>query len=70
MPQADDLTRHHAHELASLLRAGETSAREILDTTISRIRATDRGLHAWVSLDDDRAADAADAADRRLHVLL
>ena len=60
------LTRLRAHEMASLLRAGETTARDILDATIARIRATDRGLHAWVSLDDDRAADAADAADRRL----
>jgi aspartyl-tRNA(Asn)/glutamyl-tRNA(Gln) amidotransferase subunit A len=61
-----DLTRLHAHELATVLRAGETTAREILEASLARIRATDRGLHAWVSLDDDRAADAADAADRRL----
>ncbi|HEY8199515.1 MAG TPA: amidase family protein, partial [Candidatus Limnocylindrales bacterium] len=66
MSDADTLTRLHAHEMASLLRAGETTAREILDASISRIRATDHGLHAWVSLDTDRAADAADAADRRL----
>ena len=62
----DDLARLHAHELAAALRAGQTTAREILDASLSRIRATDHGLHAWVSLDDDRAADAADAADRRL----
>jgi aspartyl-tRNA(Asn)/glutamyl-tRNA(Gln) amidotransferase subunit A len=63
---SDDLTRLHAHELATLLRAGETTAREILDASVARIRATDHGLHAWVMLDDDRAADAAEAADRRI----
>jgi len=62
----DELTSLRAHELATLLRAGGTSAREILDAAISRIRATDHGLHAWVSLDEERAAVAADAADRRL----
>jgi aspartyl-tRNA(Asn)/glutamyl-tRNA(Gln) amidotransferase subunit A len=65
MPDATELTRCTAHDLAVLLRAGETSAREVLEASLARIRATDHGLHAWVSLDHERAADAADAADRR-----
>ncbi|MGH2408695.1 MAG: Asp-tRNA(Asn)/Glu-tRNA(Gln) amidotransferase subunit GatA, partial [Candidatus Limnocylindrales bacterium] len=44
----------------------EVSARDLLAATLARIRATDRALNAWVSLDDDRAAEAAEAADRRI----
>ena len=61
-----DLTRLRAHEMAAALRAGDVSARELLEASLARIRATDRPLHAWASLDDDGARDAADAADGRL----
>ncbi len=60
-----DPTRLHAHELAALLRAGETNAREI---AIAHLDAADRGNHAlnaWLSIDRDRALAEADAADAR-----
>jgi aspartyl-tRNA(Asn)/glutamyl-tRNA(Gln) amidotransferase subunit A len=61
-----DLTRLRAHEMAAALRAGDVSARELLEASLARIRATDRPLHAWASLDDDGARDAAESADGRL----
>jgi aspartyl-tRNA(Asn)/glutamyl-tRNA(Gln) amidotransferase subunit A len=64
--RGDELTRLRAHEMAALLRRGEVSSRDLLDAALERIGATDRALHAWVSLDDQRARDAADAADRRI----
>ena len=61
-----DLTRLTAHELATRLRAGATSSREITAAHLAHARATDAGLHAWLTLDDDRALGEADAADARL----
>jgi len=49
----NDLTRLRAHEMAAALRAGDVSARELLEASLARIRATDRPLHAWASLDED-----------------
>jgi aspartyl-tRNA(Asn)/glutamyl-tRNA(Gln) amidotransferase subunit A len=62
----DDLTTLSARTLASLLRAGEASAREIAAAHVARARLTDRGLHAWLAIDDDRAMADAEAADERL----
>ncbi len=61
-----DLTRLTAHDLAARLRSGETTSREITAAHLERAHATDRGLHAWLTLDDDRALSEADAADARL----
>ncbi len=61
-----DLTRLAAHELAGLLRGGEMTSREITAAHLERAHATDRGLHAWLTLDDERAMDEAGAADARL----
>ena len=55
-----------AHELAGLLRAGESSSSEVTAAHLDRARTTDRGLHAWLTIDDDRALAEADAADERL----
>jgi aspartyl-tRNA(Asn)/glutamyl-tRNA(Gln) amidotransferase subunit A len=60
-----DLTRLRAHEMARALRAGDFSARELLDAHLSLARRQDRALHAWMFFDDDRARAAADQADRR-----
>jgi aspartyl-tRNA(Asn)/glutamyl-tRNA(Gln) amidotransferase subunit A len=60
-----DLTRLRAHEMARALRAGEFSARGLLDAHLSLARRQDRALHAWMFFDDDRARAAADDADRR-----
>jgi aspartyl-tRNA(Asn)/glutamyl-tRNA(Gln) amidotransferase subunit A len=61
-----DLTTLTAHALADRLRAGETSSREITSAHLARARATDHGLHAWLTIDDERALGVADAADARL----
>ena len=62
----DDLTRPTAHELADRLRSGETTSREITAAHLARAHATDHGLHAWLTIDDERALAEADAADARL----
>ncbi len=63
---AEGLTRLAAHEMADRLRAGEVSARELTKAHLDRAHRTDRGLHAWLTLDDERALAEADAADARL----
>jgi aspartyl-tRNA(Asn)/glutamyl-tRNA(Gln) amidotransferase subunit A len=60
------LTRLLAHEMARGLREGQFSARELVDAHLELAHETDRGLHAWLFLDDQRARSRADAADRRL----
>ena len=55
-----------AHEMAGQLRAGATTARELTAAHLERAHATDHGLHAWLSIDDERALTEADAADARL----
>ncbi len=62
----DDLTRLLAHEMAARLRAGETTSRELAAAHLARAHATDHGLHAWLTLDDERALAEADAADAAL----
>jgi aspartyl-tRNA(Asn)/glutamyl-tRNA(Gln) amidotransferase subunit A len=62
----DDPTTLLAHELAVLLRAGDTTSREVTAAHLERAHRTDRGLHAWLTLDDERALAEADAADARI----
>ena len=59
-----ELTRLHAHEMATSLRAGAVSAVELLDAHQAQIR-WGAALNAWASLDDDGAVSAARAADLR-----
>jgi aspartyl-tRNA(Asn)/glutamyl-tRNA(Gln) amidotransferase subunit A len=61
-----DPTRLTAHELAARLRAGETTSRELTTAHLERIHATDQGLHAWLTVDDERALAEADKADTRV----
>ncbi|HEY4753602.1 MAG TPA: amidase family protein, partial [Candidatus Limnocylindrales bacterium] len=63
---ADDLTQLFAHEMAAWLRAGETTSHELTAAHLERAHRTDRGLHAWLTIDDDRALAEADAADAEL----
>jgi aspartyl-tRNA(Asn)/glutamyl-tRNA(Gln) amidotransferase subunit A len=58
-----DLTRLTAHAMAAALAAGATSSRELVEAHLASIRATERGLHAWLAVDEDGALAAADAAD-------
>src|SRR5690349_5146876 len=66
VPDGDALTERLGHELAAALRAGEVSAREIAAAHLARAHRTDAGLHAWLTLDDERALAEADAADARI----
>src|SRR3954453_756556 len=61
-----DLTTLTAHELAGRLRSGDTTSAEITAAHLERAHRTDRGLHAWLTLDDERALAEAAAADARL----
>jgi aspartyl-tRNA(Asn)/glutamyl-tRNA(Gln) amidotransferase subunit A len=51
--------------MAAALRRGDFSAAELLEAHQELIRTQDRALNAWVSLDEERAATAAAAADAR-----
>jgi aspartyl-tRNA(Asn)/glutamyl-tRNA(Gln) amidotransferase subunit A len=61
-----DPTRLHAHELAASLRAGEVSARELALSHLELAERQNGTLHAWLSLERERAIAEADAADARL----
>ncbi len=60
-----DLTRLFAHEMAARLRAGDISAHDLAGAHLDRAERTDHGLHAWLTIDRDRALAEADAADAR-----
>ena len=55
-----------AHELHELLVSGQTSAREVLDATLARLRAVESEVHSCVLVLDDLAREQADAVDRQL----
>jgi amidase len=57
---ADDLMFRTVTDLAGLVRSGEVSARELVDTSVRRIEALDEQLGAFVDVDGDRAAQEAE----------
>jgi amidase len=59
----DDLAFRTATELAAAIAAKEVSSRELLDLYLARVDQLDEPVHAVVTLDADRAHDAATAAD-------
>jgi aspartyl-tRNA(Asn)/glutamyl-tRNA(Gln) amidotransferase subunit A len=61
-----DETRLRAHEMATRLRSGETTARALAEAHLDAAERDNRVLNAWLSIDRDRALDEADAADARL----
>jgi aspartyl-tRNA(Asn)/glutamyl-tRNA(Gln) amidotransferase subunit A len=61
-----DLTRLHAHEQATLLRAGEASSRDLTEAQLAAAERDNRGLNAWLTIDRERALEEADAADARI----
>ena len=61
-----ELTRLHAHHMAARLRAGEVSSHELTEAHLDLAEKQDRGLHAWLTIDRERALAEADAADARL----
>jgi amidase len=56
-----DLMLRPAGELASLVRGGEISARELVQDSLDRIEALDGTVNAFVEYDGERALVAADA---------
>ena len=65
MRAAVDLERT-AHEHALALRAGEYSAVELAGATLARLRAQEPSIHAYITIEDERALAAAAAADDAL----
>jgi amidase len=55
-----DLMFRSASELAGLVRAGELSARELVETSLSRIEELNPRLNAFVDVDAERALAAAE----------
>ncbi len=51
----DDYRRHDAHGLADLVRRGETSADELLETAIARLESVDPWFHAVTQRHDELA---------------
>src|SRR6478752_2176008 len=50
-------------EASGLLRRGELSAAELVESVIGRLEATEDSVHAWVHVDRLGARNAARAAD-------
>lgn len=59
----DDLALRSATEQAAAIASKEVSSRELLDLFLARIERLDEPVHAVVTLDVDRARDAAAKAD-------
>jgi amidase len=57
----NDLMFRPATELAAMVRSGEVSSRELVQTSLSRIEELNPKLNAFVEIDGERALDAADA---------
>ncbi len=62
----ENLATRSATELAAGIRTKEWSSRELLDLYLDRIDRLNGPVNAVVTLDADRARDAADAADAAL----
>ena len=61
-----DITRLYAHEMATRLRAGTLSSRELVLASLDAAERQNRTLNAWLTIDRDRALAEADMADARL----
>ena len=57
---SDDLLFRPVHELAGMVRSGELSARELVQTSLDRIAALDGDVHAFVDVFDEDALQEAD----------
>ena len=56
-----DLLFRSASELASMVRSGEVSARELVELSLERIEELNPALNAFVEVDAERALAAAEA---------
>ncbi len=57
----NDLMFRPAIELAAMVRSGEISSRELVETSLERIEGLNPALNAFVDVDAERALAAADA---------
>jgi len=60
------LIRRHAHEMALLLRAGEVTSVELTEAHLAVAERQNRALHAWLTIDRERALHEARDADARI----
>jgi Asp-tRNA(Asn)/Glu-tRNA(Gln) amidotransferase A subunit family amidase len=63
---SDELWHRDAWELAERIRAGELSARTLLEVSLARIDRLDPKLNAVWFVDRDRAVGDAELVDRRV----
>ncbi|MEX2395173.1 MAG: amidase, partial [Actinomycetota bacterium] len=63
---ADTIWKLDAHQIADLVRGGEVSAKEVLESFIERIETYNEELNAFVHLDLDGARAQAAAIDTRI----
>jgi aspartyl-tRNA(Asn)/glutamyl-tRNA(Gln) amidotransferase subunit A len=54
-----------ASQIADLVRRGETTAERLCDEALTRLKARDGGIHAFLHVDPDRALARARDVDRR-----
>lgn len=66
VPPATGLLSSSALELAAAIRSGKTSAREVVELHLERIRQVNPQLNAVVTLCEERARERAAAADRAI----
>ena len=66
MAAADDVTGLFAHEMATRLRTGEVSSRDLTEAHLVAAERQNHALNAWLSIDRERALGEADAADARI----
>ncbi len=59
------IPRLTAHEMADRLRSGDATSRELTQAHLDLAERQDHALHAWLSIDRERALEEADAADAR-----
>jgi len=58
-----DLMFHPVTELAGMVRSGEISARELVETSLARIEELNPALNAFVQVDGERALATAEAVE-------
>src|SRR6478672_9931351 len=63
MTSPTELTDLGVADAAAAIRAGRTTARELLDACLARIAATDGAIGAWATVDADAAQAEARARD-------
>jgi aspartyl-tRNA(Asn)/glutamyl-tRNA(Gln) amidotransferase subunit A len=61
-----EVTRLRGHELATRLRTGELSSRDITLAHLDRAERQNHALNAWLVIEREKALAEADAADARL----